>query len=153
MCLFQNQRYIKATEIFKIYVIIMLIDSTLLFYQLIFLLVASSNFLRIFLSSVFESINKLFNCLFIEVSILAMNALDSCRPGKSCKRYLRTFCRKSRFFLGHFDQTSRSFYWIREKKSWRCRIEVIKKIFEIEGWRMEDSCFFSQTFNKVSLNL
>ena len=117
MCLFQNQRYIKATEIFKIYVIIMLIDSTLLFHQLIFLLVASSNFLRIFLSSVFESINKLFNCLFIEVSILAMNALDSCRPGKSCKRCLRTVCRKSPYFEDFLSQICCSFYRGWKKKS------------------------------------
>ena len=51
---------------------------------------------------------------------------------------LRTLCRKSCYFEDFLSQLSRSFYWGWEKKTWRRRIEVGYKIFEIEGWRMDD---------------
>ena len=46
------------------------------------------------------------------------------RPGKSCKRCLRTVCRKSPYFEDFLSQICCSFYRGWKKKSWGWRIKV-----------------------------
>ena len=63
-----------------------------------------------------------------------------CRPGKSCKRCkrrLRTFCWKSRYFEDFLSQKSRSFYWGWRYMRRRCVNEAGSRRFEEGGWRMK----------------
>ena len=57
--------------------------------------------------------------------------MDDIRPGKSCKRPLRTFCRKSHYFEDILSQISSTFGWGWRKKSWKWRIEVGQRRFEV----------------------